>query len=342
LQDSGSSPTDIDALCLYGSTHDAKSIFFLDHITTHSTLDTEATGIQCISVGSYKVGDQLAAGSGRGPTLETTPRTKPEICAPGVDIVSVSLPRDHDGCHLCCCDCCHDFYVSKSGTSMAAPHITGVAALLLHKNPGLTHTQIRSTIITNFEPKPTDAPPDDSFGWGTGKANAKKAVDAVTQVNPPVTASIVSPVHDHFSLLKEKLLGTPQGSEMAAMFPKYGREIWSLINNNKRVATIWHRIKGPIWVRMALRAAHTPGMPISLESEEISLQEAIRKFVIILKRYASQALRSDLQRYEYQLISVRDGLSLEEMIDTFGNTYPFPLSGIGDQNPHPYLYNNPA
>jgi len=317
LQDSGSTATDVDAFCLYGK-GDPKAVIFLDHITNHSTINEEASGIEVITVGSYKVGGQLDESSSRGPTLETTPRTKPEICAPGVDIVSASLPKAHDGCHLCCCDCCHDFYVSMSGTSMAAPHITGVAALLLHKNPGLTHTAVRSTIITNFEPKPTDAPPDDNFGWGTGKVNAKKSIDAVTQVNPPVTASIVSVVPEHFTMLKEKLLGTPQGPELAGMMRKYGREIWSLINNNKRVATIWHRIKGPVWVRLALRAAHTPGMPVKLDEEGLSLQEAIRKFIIILKRYASQALRSDLQRYEFALISVPEGLSLEEMIDTFG------------------------
>jgi subtilisin family serine protease len=320
LQDSGSTATEIHAFCTSNvMPNDDKYNYFLENTTIRSTLNSEAAGKESISVGAYVIGGQLTDFSSRGPTLEDTPRTKPDICAPGFETVSVAGPHDHDGCHICCCDCCQSFYKSMGGTSAAAPHITGVAALLLHKNPNLTHTEIKSIITSNFQPRPSDAPPDDIVGWGAGKVDTKKSIDAVAQVNPPVTASIVSPVQEHFTVLREKLLGTPQGPELAGLARKYGREIWSLINNNKRVATIWHRIKGPVWVRLALRAAHTPGMPLQMDADGMPLQEAIRKFIIILKRYASQALRTDLQKYEYQLILVRDGLSLEEMIDTFGN-----------------------
>lgn len=50
------------------------------------------------------------------------------VVAPGVDVVS-TLPNDR--------------YGLLSGTSMAAPHVSGVAALMLSANPNLTHAQMR-------------------------------------------------------------------------------------------------------------------------------------------------------------------------------------------------------
>lgn len=59
-----------------------------------------------------------------------------DIFAPGESIVS-TMP--------------HDRYGEKSGTSMAAPHVTGVAALLLAKYPDLTPSQIKAAILNNVD-----------------------------------------------------------------------------------------------------------------------------------------------------------------------------------------------
>jgi len=61
------------------------------------------------------------------------------IYAPGQDIWTISYRH---------------FYSStvESGTSLAAPHVAGVAALLLSVNPNLTATQLRDAILNNAEP----------------------------------------------------------------------------------------------------------------------------------------------------------------------------------------------
>jgi len=228
------------------------------------------------------------------------------------------LPKDRGGCQKCCCKCCRDFYISLSGTSMSAPHIAGVVALMLHKNPTLTHTQIRNLLIANFAPKPGDSTPDEDLGWGAGKVDAEETLHSTNQVNPPVP-KVAVPQTDVLGALHEQLLATPRGAELAGLFDKHADEVMGLINRNKRVATVWHRCRGPVWVRLALRAAHTPQMRVPLEAEGLSLQDGVRRFGAILMRYASAAFRQDLLRYEADFGLIGDGMTLQEMIDVVGN-----------------------
>jgi len=322
FRDSTSTATAIDAFCLYGS-HDGKTHRFLDHLSPRTTLSPYASGKEIVSVGSYRLGGvfhgiKLSESSSRGPTTDSPPRSKPDICAPGEDITSAGLATDRTGCKSCCCECCQDFYVDMSGTSMSAPHITGVIALMLHKNPNLTHTEIKNLLTANFAAKPGDSTPDEDVGWGAGRVDAKKTVDVVTQVNPPVS-KVAVPQTDALGALQEQLRATARGAELAGLFDKHGDEVMALINRNKRVATVWHRCRGPVWVRLALRAAHTPHIRVPFEADGLSLQESAHRFGEILKRYASAAFRQDLQRYQADLGMISDGMTLQEMIEAVGN-----------------------
>jgi subtilisin family serine protease len=63
------------------------------------------------------------------------------------------------------------------GTSFAAPHTAGVAALLLHKQPNLTPAQVRAAINND-----TDTATVTGTGYGHGRLNARKAVESVITV----------------------------------------------------------------------------------------------------------------------------------------------------------------
>ncbi|WP_373682803.1 S8 family peptidase [Streptomyces sp. S1] len=67
-------------------------------------------------------------------------------------------------------------YASYQGTSMATPHVAGLAALLKQKNPSLTPAQIEQTIKNNTRKLPGSC----SGGCGTGLADATKTLSAVT------------------------------------------------------------------------------------------------------------------------------------------------------------------
>ena len=70
-------------------------------------------------------------------------------------------------------------FIIGYGTSASAPFVSGVAALLLSKNPGLSAAQLR-TRIEQFATRPAGSSRSDSFGWGI-----VNAYNALTQTTGP-------------------------------------------------------------------------------------------------------------------------------------------------------------
>ena len=115
------------------------------------------------SVGALTKDDRLAKFSLRGPSKHTK-NIKPEISAPGVNILSA----DYKG-----------GYVLKTGTSMAAPHVSGAVALILEANRNLTVDKVEEILKTTATPLTDDhyiSSPN--MGYGYGKLNVFKAVEA--------------------------------------------------------------------------------------------------------------------------------------------------------------------
>ena len=107
--------------------------------------------------------DRLAKFSLRGPSKHTN-KFKPEISAPGVNILSA----DYKG-----------GYVLKTGTSMAAPHVTGAVALILEANKNLSVDKVEDILKSTATPLTDDhyiSSPN--MGYGYGKLNVFKAVEA--------------------------------------------------------------------------------------------------------------------------------------------------------------------
>lgn len=73
-----------------------------------------------------------------------------------------------------------DSYAFYQGTSMATPHVAGVVALMLAKNPSLTPDQVESKLKTTARAFPASC-----SGCGTGIVDALKAVDGGGTTPPP-------------------------------------------------------------------------------------------------------------------------------------------------------------
>ncbi len=115
--------------------------------------------INSLTVGATDSSDVIANFSSRGPvTLYGKKYIKPDISAPGVYVIS-TMPGGG--------------YAFKDGTSMSTPHVSGVIALMLEKNPSLKPAQIKqileSTAVDLGQPGKDNV-------YGAGRIDAYKAV----------------------------------------------------------------------------------------------------------------------------------------------------------------------
>jgi len=113
--------------------------------------------------------DFVAHFSSRGPVSHFY--IKPDLVAPGAFINTTNINKD---------------YSISSGTSFAAPHVAGAAALILQKNSQLTPEELKSILMT------TSDTVSDQYGKkfpieiaGTGRINVSKAIDAELIITPP-------------------------------------------------------------------------------------------------------------------------------------------------------------
>jgi minor extracellular serine protease Vpr len=131
--------------------------------------------------------DIVASFSSRGPVSPFY--LKPDLIAPGAFINSTMLGNS---------------YNLTSGTSFAAPHVTGAVALLLQKNPDLEPAEIASILATTAEPV-TDAYgiPYPSEVAGAGRLNVAAAVESNIIAIPHYAVIHLSPANPEVSRIIE-------------------------------------------------------------------------------------------------------------------------------------------
>ncbi|MCS5717225.1 S8 family serine peptidase [Herbiconiux sp. CPCC 205763] len=113
---------------------------------------------------------QVAGFSSRGPILaDGGDILKPDIAAPGVGILAAFANSEgQDG-----------QYALLSGTSMASPHIAGLAALYLGEHPDATPAEIKSAMMTTAYDTVdgSGAPITDPFAQGAGQVDPTRYFD---------------------------------------------------------------------------------------------------------------------------------------------------------------------
>ncbi|OLF14538.1 hypothetical protein BLA60_03040 [Actinophytocola xinjiangensis] len=136
------------------------------------TVSSPASADAALAVGAVDDEDSIAGFSARGPRVRDA-ALKPEIVAPGVDIVAARSRFSQLGER-------RDRYVSLSGTSMATPHVAGAAAILAQRHPDWTATQLKAALLasaTRLADTPVDA-------QGAGRVDVANAVDQTVLTEP--------------------------------------------------------------------------------------------------------------------------------------------------------------
>ncbi len=158
------------------------------------TIIEPANGANVIAVASFNTrlgGNPNALGdissfSSLGPTRDGRP--KPDIAAPGSLIYSAKSLDAFNGGTPPANVPGNDNYAVMQGTSMATPHVAGIAALVWETNPSLTGAQMRARLKKTATLPGSITAPDNT--WGNGKVNALQAASrTVAAITAPATAA---------------------------------------------------------------------------------------------------------------------------------------------------------
>ncbi|MGA7162326.1 MAG: S8 family serine peptidase [Bacteroidota bacterium] len=187
---------------------------------------------------SFALGDRTGNYStftSMGPTRDG--RQKPEVCAPGEVIISALSKDSTPDSALISTDGKH---VAMQGTSMATPHVAGVAALLLQSKPTLTSDQLKNAMTTTAR---RDAFTGSSVSslWGYGKIDATGAMGNVlsavkSSVALPTDFSLDQNYPNPFNPSTEIRYTLPQhfkGNVSLTVFDVLGKKVATLVNQQQ-------------------------------------------------------------------------------------------------------------
>ena len=133
--------------------------------TNTQTISSPGTAESAITVGATEEPyDEVAFFSSAGPTPNEQ-RVKPEVVAPGFPITATG--SDDAG----------EFpYTAKGGTSMSAPAVSGLSALVMEEHGDLEPGELEDRLVTTADPLSGEFE-NDIYRQGSGQVNATAALD---------------------------------------------------------------------------------------------------------------------------------------------------------------------
>lgn len=184
----------------------------------------------------YAVTNQIAPFSSKGPTADG--RIKPDIAAPGMTIASAV--NSYDVSYIAggsnyaqsvfkytSPKNSRDYYYAEaSGTSMSAPMVSGIVALLLQVNPKLAPQHLKNILFeTAIKDNFTTTTPDSSR-WGAGKINAYAAIKKTI-----LTAGTTQPIDE---------------TDEITIFPNPGNGLFTLEYTGLHGTSVWLEVSNAL------------------------------------------------------------------------------------------------
>ncbi|WP_330275763.1 S8 family serine peptidase [Lentzea sp. NBC_00516] len=164
--------TDPMSLALNQITAQTGALFVVAAGNSGGAIGSPGSADAALTVGAVNRDDTLAEFSSRGPRWVNN-AVKPDITAPGVDIVAAKAKNGQIGTPV------DEGHVSMSGTSMATPHVAGAAAILASKNPAWKAEDIKAALMNSAKPNPSLS----IYEQGAGRLDVGRAVSAGVSTN---------------------------------------------------------------------------------------------------------------------------------------------------------------
>ncbi|OWR33117.1 peptidase [Saccharibacillus sp. O23] len=135
-------------------------------------------------------GDKMASFSSRGPNSDDSLSIKPDVVAPGVNLLS-TFPEYGKFDPNVSYD---EAYARLSGTSMATPHVAGLALLLKQKYPGWSPYDVRAALANTADTISDESgTPYDVYSQGAGRAYVADALDTPALLQAVEEIHILNP-----------------------------------------------------------------------------------------------------------------------------------------------------
>lgn len=192
--------------------------------------------------------DSIAYFSGRGPTRDG--RLKPDITGPGLRLLSslsshfpVSDGSTQGIARRLVAE--GGGYQSQQGTSMSAPHVAGIVALMLQIDPTLGYHEIMSYLAAHSQPADQKTGPLPNLRYGHGRIDAFEVISALlttTSIDTepsdmPASIQLAQNYPNPFNpstIISFKIAGAAAGEPISLrVFDIIGREVAVLVNEPK-------------------------------------------------------------------------------------------------------------
>ena len=235
------------------------------------SVDSPGSAAKAITAAAVTEGREVADFSSIGPTPLSL-RMKPDVSAPGVDVTS-SVPQ-REGT-----------WAVFSGTSMAAPHVAGAAALLRQRHPAWTVEQVKSALVQTAAPALAGGREAPTTREGGGLVNLPRADDPLLFADPTALS---------FGLLRA---GASRLRSVALTDAGNGAGAWTV--------SISQQVKARGVALAASPTATVPGtLEIRVSAAKAAQQRDLTGFVVLTRG-------SDSRRIPYWLRVERPQLRLE-------------------------------
>jgi hypothetical protein len=138
---------------------------------------------------------------------------------------------------------------------------------------------------------------------------------AAPAAQAPAAASADLEPAARLAQVQQEITVTAAGQRYSELVQRHFAEVQTLVNQNRRVATVWRRNGGPEIAGHVLRMAEAPDDALPREIDGKPLPDCLARIRHVFSRYGSPALAADLAQYGPQLAQLA-GLSYRQTLDT--------------------------